>query len=95
MLLIKVKEAKYIENYKLELVFNDGLNGVIDLENKIFTDQRDIFKPLQNIEYFKSFSQNSWTIEWENGLDLAPEYLYELTEKLGSKQVDKSHKQVS
>ncbi len=88
MLLIKVKEAKYVENYKLGLVFNDGFKGVIDLKNKIFTDHRDIFKPLQTIEYFKSFSQNSWTIEWENGLDLAPEYLYELTEKQGSAQSD-------
>jgi len=34
MILIKVKEAKYRGNYKLELVFNDGLNGVIDLEKQ-------------------------------------------------------------
>ncbi|MEA3497157.1 MAG: DUF2442 domain-containing protein [Bacteroidota bacterium] len=81
MLLIKVKEAKYLENYKLELVFNDGFNGIIDLENKIFSDHRAIFKPLQEIEYFKSFTQNNWTIEWENGVDFAPEYLYELVEK--------------
>lgn len=81
MILLKVTKAKYIGSYKLELSFNDGLNGIVDLKEKVFTDHRSIFKPLQDIEFFKNFKQNRWTIEWENGVDLAPEYLHNLTIK--------------
>jgi len=78
MILLKVTKAKYIGNYKLDLLFNDGLSGIVDLKKKVFTDHRSIFKPLQNIEFFKNFTQNRWTIEWGNGVDLAPEYLHDL-----------------
>ncbi len=78
MILLKLINVKHLENYKLELSFNDGLKGTVDLRNKIFSDHRSIFKALQDIDYFKKFTQNRWTIEWDNGLDFAPEYLYDL-----------------
>ena len=81
MILLKVIKAEYIGNYKLNLLFNDGLSGVVDLKEKVFTDHRSVFKPLQNIAFFKKFKQNRWTIEWENGVDLAPEYLHNLVIK--------------
>lgn len=78
MTLLKIINARYIDNYKLELTFNDGITGIVDLEDKVFSDHRSVFKPLQDIEVFKNFRQNRWTIEWEHGVDLAPEFLYEL-----------------
>jgi len=78
MELLKIEQATYLEEYKIELIFNDATKGVVDLREKIFTDHRKIFEPLRDFEFFKNFSLNSWTIEWENGLDLAPEFLYNL-----------------
>ena len=78
MMLLKIIKAKYIESYKLDLSFNNGFRGIVDLRSKIFTDHRSIFKALQNVEYFKNFTQNRWTTEWNNGVDLAPEFLHEL-----------------
>lgn len=53
--------------------------GLVDLKNKL---NDPIFEPLAEIEYFKNFSLNTWTIEWPNGADLAPEFLSHLvTEK--------------
>ena len=37
-----------------------------------------VFKPLQDINYFKNFKIENNTLSWENGADLAPESLYEL-----------------
>lgn len=75
MELIKIVNARYLEGYKLELHFNDGASKVVDLSNEIYGE---VFEPLKDIEYFKRFSLNPFTIEWENGADFSPEYLYEL-----------------
>ncbi len=37
-----------------------------------------VFQPLHDIDFFKRFSVKHNTIEWENGADLAPEYLFSL-----------------
>ena len=78
MKLLKVIEAKYLEDYKIALQFNNGKSGVVDLEQKVFNDHRKVFEKLKNQKYFKTFEQNRWTIEWSNGIDLAPEFLYDL-----------------
>jgi len=78
MNLIWVTDAKYEGGFKIKLVFNNGISGIVDLQNKL---EGEIFEPLENQEYFKKISTKSWTIEWENGADFAPEYLYELVEK--------------
>ncbi len=40
-----------------------------------------MFEPLRNLENFKNFHLNRWTIEWKCGADFAPEYLYDLALK--------------
>ena len=74
--LILVTAARYVSDYKLELTFNDGLKAEIDFTDWI--NKYPFFKPLQDIEYFKTFSLDGWTVVWENGADIAPETLYEV-----------------
>jgi hypothetical protein len=81
MELIKVKDAKYINGYKIDITFNNEHSFIVDLEEKMCNDHRAIFKELQDIDTFKNFTQNRWTIEWPNGADLAPEFLYDLAQK--------------
>ncbi|PIE86117.1 MAG: hypothetical protein CSA05_02210 [Bacteroidia bacterium] len=81
MKLLKVIKAKYVNDYKINLLFNNQYSAIVDLQDSIFSDKREIFKQLQDIDFFKSFTQNSWTVEWENGIDLAPEFLYDLAMK--------------
>jgi hypothetical protein len=72
---IHIDNAKYIDEYKVYLLFNDGKKGVVDLKNEL---DGEIFKPLKNINFFKSFKLNDWTLTWENGADFAPEYLHNI-----------------
>ena len=78
MKLIRVIEANYLEGYKIKLKFTDGTFGIVDLEKEIYGQ---IFEPLKDIEYFKKFTLDTWTLCWPNGADLSPEFLYELTLK--------------
>ena len=70
-------KAKHIKDYKVWIVFDNGKKGEIDLGKKI-KNRGGVFKPLQDINYFKNFKIENDTLSWENGADLAPESLYEL-----------------
>ncbi len=75
--MIKVTEAKYVSGYRIALTFNDGQKKIVDLENEL---HGEVFELLKNIDYFKRFKLNPFTIEWENGADFSPEFLYHFGE---------------
>ncbi len=76
--MVWVVDVKYIKDYQIWLRFNDATEKVIDFKEKILSEKRPIFTPLKDIEYFKMVSLNreSDTIQWPNGVDIAPETLY-------------------
>jgi hypothetical protein len=73
---LHVKEAKYLHDYILWLRFNDGAEGEVDLESELLGE---VFGPLRDIRLFQQFHVDPKleTVVWENGADLAPEFLYE------------------
>ena len=75
-MILHVTEAKYLYDYVIWLRFNDGAEGEIDLEDEL---EGEVFGPLKDLEKFKSFKVDSvlQTIVWDNGADLAPEFLHE------------------
>lgn len=75
MKLIWITNAKYIEGYKIDITFNDGLKKVVDLKNHL---NGEVFDSLKDIERFKKFKLSDWSIEWETGTDISPEFLYSL-----------------
>ncbi len=74
-MLIYITEAKYLFNYEVELTFNDGKKGIVNLENELYGT---MFAPLKNKKVFATvkLDKDIDTISWENGADLAPEFLY-------------------
>lgn len=78
MPVVFITKANYICEYKIELYFSDGSYGNVDLQPYL---QQGIFKSLQEEETFRSFTLNSWTIEWPNGADFAPEFLHNIANK--------------
>lgn len=75
---LEVVKASYIADYKVLLDFNNGTSMVVDLENELVGT---VFQPLKDKAYFKSFTIKYNTIEWDNGADFAPEFLYQLGKK--------------
>jgi hypothetical protein len=72
-----VTEASYLDGYRLQLTFNDCRRGIVDLTDTICSDHRPIFLELKDKEKFRRFHVDMDTVVWDNGLDLAPEYLYD------------------
>ena len=72
---IYVKNAKYLEDYKVEVEFNNGEKGIVDLSDDLYGE---VFEPLKDKNLFSKMKvdKDLETITWENGADFAPEYLY-------------------
>ena len=70
----EIKKAEYLGGYRLRLWFNNGEVRDVDLADKLIGE---VYLPLRDKAYFQRFSIPFNTIEWENGADFAPEYLYE------------------
>jgi len=70
-----IKEAKYLKDYKVELKFTDNKIGIADLKDELYGT---VFEPLKDKKLFSSLKvdEDLNTIVWDNGADLAPEFLY-------------------
>jgi len=75
---IKVVKAEYLSDYWINIEFSNGFRNSVDLKEELWGK---IFEPLNDLNYFKNFKLNPFTIYWENGADFSPEFLYELAKK--------------
>ena len=69
-----VVRAKYVDNYRIQVTFNDGTSGTVDFIDWL---EGPVFQPLLDVSYFQRFFLDGGTVSWPNGADIAPETLYE------------------
>ena len=72
-----VTEVKPLDGYRLRITFEDGFEGVVNLD-QIIERFEGVFAPLQDPEYFRQVRVNPeiGTIVWPNGADVCPDVLY-------------------
>jgi tRNA U34 5-methylaminomethyl-2-thiouridine-forming methyltransferase MnmC len=70
-----VVSVRPLEDYQLEVTFDDGTCGTASLKDRLFGP---VFEPLRNPEFFRqAFVDEFGAVSWPNGADLAPDALYE------------------
>ncbi|KPA18759.1 hypothetical protein MHK_001018 [Candidatus Magnetomorum sp. HK-1] len=74
---LHVDEFQYIKDYKLLLKFNNNVRKLVDLKDELYGE---IFEPLKDEKFFKDCFISHNTVEWKNGADFAPEFLYKIGE---------------
>lgn len=72
--MIHIKSAKYVSGYILELTFDTGEVKRFDFSSLY---NEGICRKLQGMSYFKNFTLDGFTVDWNNEIGFAPEYLYE------------------
>ena len=73
----KLTKAEYAGKYRIKVMFEDGVEGVVNMENELWGE---VFEPLKDPSEFRNFvlDKELRTIVWPStGADLAPEFLYE------------------
>lgn len=69
-----VVRATHVRDYVVDFTFNDGTRKHVDISQWF---KGPVFKPLRDKSYFKKFFVEAATIAWPNGVDIAPEALYD------------------
>ncbi|MEA2563714.1 MAG: hypothetical protein QOH06_5218 [Acidobacteriota bacterium] len=74
---LHVEQVALKEGYEFRLQFSDGVVKDVDLSSELYGE---VFEPLREPGFFSKVkvSQETRTIEWPNGADFAPEFLYEI-----------------
>ncbi len=73
-----ITNVQAIKNYKLLLWFDNKEKRIFDVKPILSCGR---FSELTDFSLFKKVHVSFDTVEWENGLDLDPEYLYDKSVK--------------
>ena len=73
--ILKVVDAQYVRDYILRLVVRVGSFLFFAFW---LMRQKGICDKLQNMNYFRNFTLDPFSVDWSNEIGFAPEYLYEL-----------------
>ena len=83
----EVRRAKLVEGFIVNLRFDDGTEKHIDISQWF---KGPAFKALKNPRVFNKFFVEGGTLAWPNGVDIAPETLYEAVDVRTLKQKGKN-----
>lgn len=71
---LKIVNADYVKDYILRLTFNNGEIRLIDFSPLM---EKGVCRKLRDMDYFKSFTLDPFTVDWNNEIGFAPRFLYE------------------
>jgi hypothetical protein len=73
--MVHVVSAKALPDYRLEVTFNDGTNGIFHVEPE---RRGGVFLKLLDAQVFNAVTINAdfGCVEWPGGVDLAPEAMH-------------------
>lgn len=68
---VHVVKAEQVKDCKVRPAFNDGVDGMVDLSAEL---HGEAFRPLRDLECFRSFALQGQAFAWRNGAGFAPEF---------------------
>ena len=72
-----VIKVKPLANYKFEVEFIDGTHGLVEMKQQIMSPEAGVFAWLRDIDTFNQVYVELGVTTWPNGLDLAPDAMYD------------------
>lgn len=75
----KVIKVKALEDYKLELTFDNNIVKIKDMKPHL---NSGVFEILKKPEIFNSVKISFGTISWNEDIDMCADYLYETSEEI-------------
>ena len=83
----RVEKVKVLDDYNLEITFDDGKIGIFNMKPIIFEEGGEVVEPLKNPAIFKK-ARADLGVEWDTdvglGFGLAPEVLYKKVKEVAT-----------
>ncbi len=79
--ILTIKSASYVGDYSIVAEFSNGETRLLDF-SELVTSGRGMLKMLADKEYFRHFTLDPFTIDWNNEIGFGPEYLYAMSKPL-------------
>jgi hypothetical protein len=70
----EVVKVEHVDGFVLATWFNDGTEKLLDISQWF---RGPVFRSLKNPRVFRKFFIEGGTLAWPNGVDVAPEALYQ------------------
>lgn len=73
-----ITDVRHERDYVLRLIFEDGSARLADLERHL---DGEVFEPLKDHHRFLTahLDKDIDTVVWDNGADMSPDFLYEIS----------------
>ncbi len=86
--ILTIKSASYVGDYSIVAEFSNGETRLLDF-SELVASGKGMLCQLADKEYFRHFTLDPFTIDWNNEIGFEPEYLYEMSKLLPKYAVDK------
>lgn len=73
----RVRSVRQTGAYTLEVQFNDGLTGRVEMQQLVNSPQAGVFAALADPSLFNRVFVELGAVTWPGGLDLAPDAMYD------------------
>ena len=73
----RLTKVKPLANYELEVEFNDGSQGVVEMIKLIMSDHAGVFAVLKDQDLFNKAHLEYGVLTWPGEIDLAPDAMHD------------------
>jgi hypothetical protein len=79
----RLKKVTPLPNYEVEVEFNDGAHGVVEMVKLIMSDKAGVFAVLKDRDLFNQAHLEYGVLTWPGEIDLAPDAMHNEIKKNG------------
>lgn len=79
----RLTKVKSLPNYELEVEFNDGVHGFVEMVKLITSDRAGVFARLKAQALFNKAYLEYGVLTWPGEIDLAPDAMHDAIKQSG------------
>ncbi len=72
----RLTKVKPLPNYELEVEFNDGVHGYVEMIQLIMSNKAGVFAALKDLDLFNQAHLQYGVLTWPGEIDLAPDAMH-------------------
>jgi hypothetical protein len=79
----RLRKLTVLPQCRLEVTFNDGVAGIVDVSNLVYGSDAGVFEALRDPAFFARAYLDCGAVTWPNGADLAPDAMHKAIRDTG------------